>query len=420
MARRPKRKLEMPVRITFDGEELYAEKGEPVAAALIGAGHISIARSPKFHRPRGPACLRAACDGCLARVDGVPNVMTCIVPAEEGMVVESQNTLGPRDLDLLRMTDWFFPSGMNHHELFAGVPGVQRVMQVFARRVAGLGKLPGEALEPRAAKRHDEDVLVVGGGPSGMAIANAFHARGRKVRVVDDTLEWGGSSRGFAPDAFASITGPFAALVREGKVRFDGRTTCGAVFGDDALLVGPAGAEIANAKTLVLASGAHDGILPFEGNDAPGVLSARAGAFLAWRSIAPFARVVLCTTPESDHRFAESFVRAVKEKELACEVTVVEGVPVAARGSSRVKEVEIREGEASRVLPADALLVDAPRTAAYELAEQAGGSIVFERGAFRLVARNGTIREGVLAVGELAGTPLVARDIEAAAVSLAG
>ena len=69
------------------------------------------------------------------------------------------------------MTDWFFPEGMNHHELFAGVPGVQQVMQAFARRVAGLGKLPAAPGERHEAKRREVDVLVVGAGPSGIAVA---------------------------------------------------------------------------------------------------------------------------------------------------------------------------------------------------------------------------------------------------------
>src|SRR3984957_18626347 len=144
----------------FDGQDVVAERGEPAAVALVAAGHRALARSPRCRRRRGPSCLRAACDGCLARVDGEPNVMTCRVPAAEGMRVETQNVVGSRDTDLLRMADWFFPEGMNHHELFAGVPGVQRVMQAFARRVAGLGKLPKEAESPRPAGRRPCDALV--------------------------------------------------------------------------------------------------------------------------------------------------------------------------------------------------------------------------------------------------------------------
>src|ERR1700704_5897175 len=105
-----------PVTIHFDGQAVVAERGEPAAVALIAAGHLALARSPKFHRPRGPSCLRAACDGCLARVDDVPNVMTCRTPVAEGMRIETQNVVGSASTDFLRAADWLFPEGMNHHE----------------------------------------------------------------------------------------------------------------------------------------------------------------------------------------------------------------------------------------------------------------------------------------------------------------
>ena len=132
-----RRPLREPVSVSLDGERIVAERGEPVAIALMAAGRLAIARSPKFHRPRGPWCLRGACDGCLARVNDVPDVMTCRIPAEEGLRIETQNVAGSRDTDLLRVTDWFFPEGMDHHELLAGVPGAGRVMQALARQVAG-------------------------------------------------------------------------------------------------------------------------------------------------------------------------------------------------------------------------------------------------------------------------------------------
>ncbi|CAN5289840.1 hypothetical protein BH09MYX1_BH09MYX1_66390 [soil metagenome] len=413
------RKLVNPVRITFDGEKLLAERGEPIATTLIAARHLAIARSPKFHRPRGPSCMRAACDGCLARVDGVPNVMTCLAPAQEGTTVDSQNTLGPRDLDLLRMTDWFFPDGMNHHELFAGVPGVQRVMQVFARRVAGLGRLPEKELAPRPAKRSREDVLVIGSGPSGMAVAAAFATRGRSVRVIDDALEWGGGARALPREAFGAIATPFSALVAEAKLRFEARTTACAIYGDDALVIGPEGAEVVSAKTLVIAAGAHDGVLAFDGNDVPGVMSARAAGFLAQRSVVVGKRVVVCRAPGSDGVFAEGVVKAIRDRGLSCEVTLLAGEPVSASGTSRVKEVSVREGSTVRALSADALFVDAPRAPAYELAEQAGAAIAFVDGGFRIQAPGGRIRDHIYVAGELAGTPFTARAIEDAAEKLA-
>src|SRR5678815_669997 len=98
-----------PVELFDDGESFLAERGESLAAALMAADRLPLARSPKLHRPRGPYCLRGGCDGCLARVDGVPNVMTCLRAARGGERIETQNVVGSRTADLLRVTAWFFP-----------------------------------------------------------------------------------------------------------------------------------------------------------------------------------------------------------------------------------------------------------------------------------------------------------------------
>src|ERR1019366_7626731 len=212
-----------PVTMLLDDAPVVAEHGEPVAVALVAAGHLALARSPKFHRPRGPSCFRSACDGCLARVDGVPNVMTCRIPSREGLAIETQNVVGSNETDLLRVADWFFPEGMNHHELLAGVPGLQRVFQGFARRVADIGRLPDAVVPPRAARRREVDVLVVGAGPAGMGAATALAARGRELE-------------GVAPGRGRSSMTAFAGVLARGRVRLSLRTTAAGVYGDDVLL----------------------------------------------------------------------------------------------------------------------------------------------------------------------------------------
>ncbi len=409
--------LRDPVTITLDGEEVLAERGEPVAAALIAAGKMMIARSPKFHRPRGPACMRAACDGCLARVDETPNVMTCMIAAQEGMTVVSQNRLGPRDLDLLRMTDWFFPDGMNHHELFAGVPGVQNVMQAFARRVAGLGRLPAEVEAPHAARRRAADVVVVGAGPAGMAIASRMARAGRAVEVLDDQLAPGGSIAALGePEArsFATIRALFTDHVAAGQITMRSSTVAGGLYGDDLLVAGPSGAEVLEARALVLACGAHDGALAFEGNDVPGVMSARAAGFLLGRGVVVGKRIVVVES-EGGGPFGTSFATALKAsaRDGKANVKVVAGEPLEIRGASRVKAVIVRDASGKeQKLEADAVLIDAPRSPAYELAEQAGATLAHEPRGFVVQTTSGRIRDGIYALGEMTGTPLEARAIE--------
>lgn len=412
-----------PVTITLDGEPIVAERGEPVAAALIAAGKMMIARSPKFHRPRGPSCMRAACDGCLARVDETPNVMTCMVAAAEGTAVVSQNRLGPRGADLLRMTDWFFPEGMNHHELFAGIPGVQNVMQAFARRVAGLGKMPADIVAPRPATRRRVDVVVVGGGPSGMAIAANLAARGRDVELLDDQLEPGGGILALAPvdrEPFEKLRAVFMDQVGARRVRLRGHTVAGGMYGRDLLVVGPDGAEILEPATLVMASGGHDGALAFEGNDVPGVMSARAAGMLLGRGVVVGDEIVVVIS-DGGGPFGASFARAVATLSAKTKVTVVHGDPVRVKGASRVKGIVVKDAAGKETEhDADAVLIDAPRSPAYELAEQAGARLVHQPRGFVVATESGLVGDGVYAVGELVGSPFDAAAIEREAAEVAG
>ena len=408
------------VVITLDGDELEAEAGEPLAAALLASGQRIIARSPKFHRPRGPACLRGACDGCLARVDETPNVMTCMTPVAAGMTVVTQNRLGPRDVDLLRMTDWFFPEGMNHHELFAGVPGIQSIMQGFARRVAGLGRLPSAAAAPRPATRRSADVVVVGAGPSGMAVAARLAKAGRAVEVLDDQLAAGGGVTALAPEdqaAFRPIRAAFDAAVVAGKVQLRLRTTAGAIYRDDLLVSGPDGVEVVSAAALVLACGAHDGALAFENNDIPGVLSARAAGWLLGRGVLVGERIAV-VVPDGGGPFGESFARAARGRAA---IELVHGEPLGVRGTSGATAVRVRAKDGNeRMIEADAVLVDAPRSPAYELAEQAGAHVLHEpeRG-YVVETEDGRISAGIWAIGEMTGLRFSATVIDAAAGALA-
>jgi len=404
-----------PVTLRFDGEEIVAERGEPVAVALVAAGHLALARSPKFHRPRGPWCQRAACDGCLARVDDVPNVMTCRVSAGEGMRIETQNVVGSRDHDMLRMTDWFFAEGMNHHELFAGVPGLQQVMQALARRVAGLGKLPRDIRPPRPAARREADVLVVGSGPSGMATALVLAQRGRQVEVLDDDLTWGGCLRslvGTELEPWRPLMDAFHAARASDRLRLHLGTTAAAVYGDDVLVASDAGVELVKPRTLVLAPGAHDGVLAFEDNDAPSVMSARAVGRLLGFGVVPGERIVIAVAPGGGP-FGAAIARAVPS------ATLVEGVPVGVKGGGRVREWLISSAMGEVRHKADVLVVDAPRAPAYELCAQAGAALVHAASGFVVQTERGRIGAAVFAIGEVVGTRLDPAAISAEAARVA-
>ncbi len=82
------------VTIYVDGKPLEAVEGEVVLAALFAHG-IRVSRTTRITgEPRGMFCGIGRCTDCIMRIDGVPNVRTCLTYVREGMVVETQEKLG--------------------------------------------------------------------------------------------------------------------------------------------------------------------------------------------------------------------------------------------------------------------------------------------------------------------------------------
>ena len=134
---------------TYEGKEVTAKKGETIAAALHNEGIYELRRSGDKRRPRGLFCAIGKCSSCLMKVDGVPNVRTCITLAQDGMEVEKQT---------------------------------------------GFPELPREAdrLKPGSIDTAEPDLLVVGGGPAGLKAGLVAGEAGAEVLIVDENPFLGG------------------------------------------------------------------------------------------------------------------------------------------------------------------------------------------------------------------------------------
>lgn len=82
------------VRVTFDGRDLAAIDGEPVAATLLAHGLRAFRTMPESASPRGLFCGVGRCVDCLLTIDGEPNARACVTPVRDGMTIESQRGLG--------------------------------------------------------------------------------------------------------------------------------------------------------------------------------------------------------------------------------------------------------------------------------------------------------------------------------------
>ncbi|QNP69199.1 (2Fe-2S)-binding protein [Streptomyces roseirectus] len=84
-------------RLTFDGRPIEALPGQTVAAALWTAGEMSWRTTRGSGTSRGVFCGIGVCHDCLVTVDGRPNLRACLVPAEPGADVRTQEGTGHHD-----------------------------------------------------------------------------------------------------------------------------------------------------------------------------------------------------------------------------------------------------------------------------------------------------------------------------------
>ena len=140
------------------------------------------------------------------------------------------------------------------------------------------------------------EVLVVGGGPAGLAAAAAASAAGADVLLIDENSQLGGNLR-YRVQPVAPVDGeppmPPAEL-REALIA--GATDAGATLrpgviaagwyaGGKVLLVEGDAARVVTPERLIVASGSTDLPFPFAGATLPGVVTARAMQILlnTWR-----------------------------------------------------------------------------------------------------------------------------------------
>ena len=82
------------IEIIVDGQKIPAKEGEPILAALLAQDIMVNRYTVKRNEPRGLFCGIGQCTDCAMVVNGKANVRTCITPAVEGMVVETQYGYG--------------------------------------------------------------------------------------------------------------------------------------------------------------------------------------------------------------------------------------------------------------------------------------------------------------------------------------
>lgn len=290
------------VRFRFDGVEHDARVGDTVASALLAAGVRLMARSFKYHRPRGvltagseePNALITVGKGAYAE----PNVRATVQEVYDGLEVFSQSAWPSLHFDAMAVNDLaapFLGAGFYYKTFMWPKAFWEKVYEPVIRRAAGLGALSGKHNPDTYDKAFAFcDLLVVGSGPSGLMAATVAAEAGLDVILCDEDACMGGRLLAEVEDVGGVPAAQWAAaqvekLAAMPNVRLMTRTTVtgaydGGVFGAlerVAHHVPRSGAPIEcfwriTAQRTVLCAGALERPIAFQNNDRPGIMMAGA------------------------------------------------------------------------------------------------------------------------------------------------
>ncbi|GIV66223.1 MAG: FAD-dependent oxidoreductase [Chloroflexota bacterium] len=232
----------------WQDQPLTAHEGETIASALIANNIHIFGHHPRDGSPLGIFCANGQCAQCMVIADGKP-VKSCMELVKEGIRVYPIN---------------------------------------------GLPSLPKDNLLPpmREIKTLCYPVLIIGGGPAGLSAAIELGKRDIPVLLVDDKHRLGGKLVlqthrffGSSEAVFAGTRGIDIATRLEQEVRSYPsveiwlNSTALAVFEDQKVGILKNNQEyvLIQPQVLLVACGAREKFLAFDGNALPGVIGA--GAF---------------------------------------------------------------------------------------------------------------------------------------------
>ena len=402
----------------FDGRRYTGHPGDTLASALLANGVRLVGRSFKYHRPRGVMAAGAEEPNALVLLEpgpfAEPNLRATEIELYDGLTAESVNRWPSLRFDLGAATglvSGLFVAGF-YYKTFMWPPSWwNRVYAPAIRRMAGLARAPREPDPESYEHRHAHcDVLVVGGGPAGIAAAHAAAAAGARVVLADERPRPGGSLLD-GPERVGDEDGPAWAerMLAGTSALLLPRTTAFGYYDHnfvalaERLTEGLPPSERAGrprqriwhvrARRVVLATGAHERPLVFPGNDRPGVMLARSvTAYIHRHAVLPGSRAVFLANDDSVYAAAREFARHGGEVAALVDLRpdsaadanglpVLRGaVPLRTLGRRAVTGIEIESEGAARRISCDLIAMGGGWNPAVHLFSQSRGMLRWDDG----------------------------------------
>lgn len=406
-----------PLRFRFDGRDLSGYAGDTLASALLANGVRVVARSFKYHRPRGifsageeEPCALVEIGSGAARL---PSCRAPVVPLHDGMVARSQQGWPSVNFDVGRLLDYthpLWPAGF-YNKTFKWPHW--HAWEGFIRRAAGLGRpLTGPDPDRYEQVNAHCELLICGGGPAGLVAALAAGRAGLRVILADQGEVFGGSLNA---ERIRLDGRPAAAWVAQVVAELDSlpgvillpRTVVTAHYDHQVTTLLQTGRETAwreclwtvRPRRILLATGAIEQGLIFPNNDRPGVmLAAAVRHYLNRYAVVPGRRVVLTTNNDSAYQTVfdlgaeqipvvavadsrEQVDDAIRRRLRELGVELLTGARISdTRGTRGLREVSIESLDGVRLgrRRCDLLAVSGGWSPRLQLLAQARGELVFD------------------------------------------
>ena len=330
------------ISFKFNGTTYHGFKGDTLASALLVNGVHLVARSFKYHRPRGIMTAGSEEPNAIVQLHNnssrtEPNVRATEVEIYEGLEASSQNCWPNVNFDIGAINNLLsplLPAGF-YYKTFMWPASFWEKYEYFIRKSAGLGKSPTKPDPDIYEHRYIHcDVLVIGAGISGIMAAKTAAKNGLKTLLVDEKPNLGGSeiyqnSEYFKIDNQTSgswLEKEINKIKKIENLEIKTRTSVAAFHGYNFLLARENLTDHLpieqrknktrhkllkiRAKKVINATGSIERPLIFNNNDRPGILlSSAIKKYTDLFGVACGERIVLLTNNDSAYETAISLIQ---------------------------------------------------------------------------------------------------------------
>ena len=333
--------IDQTVRLSFkfNGQKLFGFKGDTLSSALLANDIHLVGRSFKYHRPRGIMTCGSEEPNAIVQIGNdpsltEPNVRATEIELYEGLEAFSQNCWPSVNFDIGGINNFLsplLPAGF-YYKTFMWPASFWEKYEFFIRYSAGLGKSPTKPDTDLYDHKYAHcDVLVIGGGISGILSAKLAAEKNLNTILIDDKNYLGGSTIYQEDDCFKInnensnkwLKKEIDNLKNYSNLLIKNRTSLAAFHGynyllarenlTDHLTTNERKNKIRQrlwkirAKKVVIATGSIERPLVFNNNDRPGIiLSSSIKKYIDFYGVKSGNNISLLTNNDSTYETAIS------------------------------------------------------------------------------------------------------------------